>query len=132
MFENIGSIIKKIAIVICVPIIIKYRWAAYEANKLYGEDFSLFWYTVAGLFISFIASILIYGFGQLIENSNIIVKYYKNLEAKEKTSVPHKSELENKTESIIKLDCDNGRHANSKSTTDDKPKNYADLFNLQK
>ena len=118
MFENIGSTIKKLAFLVWFPILIKYYWEAYKAKESYGDEFPLLIYMALALIVAIVTYLLIYGFGQLIENNSNIAKYYKNIEAKEKTSASKKPELEinpqfsysckylTKTGSILKGSCD--------------------------
>ena len=117
MFENIGATIKKLAFLVWFPILIKYYWEAYETKEFYGDEFPLLIYMASALIVAIVTYLVIYGFGQSIENSSNISKYYKNLEAKAKTSSSKKPELEinphfsysckylTKTGSIIKGSC---------------------------
>jgi len=78
MFNNIGSKIKTLAIVLClfkiVGCIITGFVVMYTINFMIGLLIS-----VVGSLISWISLFFIYGFGQLIENSDIIVSQNKKI-----------------------------------------------------
>ena len=86
MFNNIGGKIKTLAQVVC--------WLGIIASVIFGiilmlqnEDNVLIGFIVLilGCFFSWISSFMTYGFGQLVENIDILVKNQKYIKA-ERTS----------------------------------------------
>ena len=77
MFNNIGRKIKTLAKVICwICIVIFFIYGILIMIK--GAPFLGILVFVLGSFISWIASFMTYGFGQLIENSDILVSQGRN------------------------------------------------------
>lgn len=116
MFENIGAKIKTLAIVITtISIIVSIIWGISVIRYSFLSGLLVI---ILGSLLSWVGSFILYGFGQLVENSDVIAKHYKNLKAKEKTSASKKPELEinpqfsysckylTKTGSILKGSCD--------------------------
>ena len=80
MFNNIGSKIKSVASVLCWIGIIGSVISAFAMPNF-------FWglvVVIAGSLTSWISSVILYGFGQLIENSDYMVYHIQNIPTKEK------------------------------------------------
>ena len=99
MYDNIGSKIKSLATVICVVLIILSIISGI-AIMIVSEGMVLVGILVAGLgsLFAWVSTFFIYGFGELIENTSILVRESKKISSntkQEKASV--ESPLENKT-----------------------------------
>jgi hypothetical protein len=99
MYDNIGSKIKSLATVICVVLIILSIISGI-AIMILSEGMVLVGILVAGLgsLFAWVSTFFIYGFGELIENTSILVRESKKISSntkQEKASV--ESPLENKT-----------------------------------
>ena len=81
MYENIGRKIKIVAKVLCwigiIAFIIK------GLNVVDDDIFLGFFYLLVGPLASWIGSFITYGFGQLVENSDILVEQGYNYETEE-------------------------------------------------
>lgn len=97
MFDNIGSKIKYLAQTITIISIICYA-AIGLALMIAGSALIGFAVILIGLLLSWVSSFLLYGFGQLIENSDILVEISKpHLRGKKSKSVSEtKNEIDEK------------------------------------
>lgn len=84
MFENVGGSIKVLAKVLCClgiigSIIAGIVTVSQASNTNYnGEFYKILGYifVIVGPILSWISTLLLYGFGELVENSTIIAEQY--------------------------------------------------------
>jgi hypothetical protein len=92
MFNNIGDKIKKLATVMCwVGIIISFLYAIFYMQLPSSRIIVGFLYVIVGSLASWIGSFFCYGFGQLIENTDILVEQLYEKTPRPRNKALHKA-----------------------------------------
>ncbi len=94
MFDNIGGKIKSFARIVCILGIISSIVVGLICMGTYGDEGGFIFgpfISIFGAIFSYLGSFFAYGFGELVENSEIVAEYYFKLERNSK-SAPAKSE----------------------------------------
>lgn len=108
MYNNIGSIIKTVAIILTIVGV--FLSILYGCSMIVngGDGLIGFAYIIAGSIVSWFSNLLLYAFGQLVENSDILAEHAEYLISKyKKTPSVRKNKTKSDTDNSSDFDFDN-------------------------
>lgn len=95
MFNDIGDMIKKIAIILSFLFALGFLLVGFFISLRYDEPIICIAAIFGGPFVSIIYGVFTYGFGVLVENSEFILKSVRSIEKKLSDKIDNKSDTNN-------------------------------------